>query len=42
MHIFEGKSYVVFCFKNLYGYDTINSISGATAAKSYEGNYSED
>ena len=23
MHIFEGKSYVVFSFENLYGYDTI-------------------
>ena len=23
MHIFEGKSYFVFCFENLYGYDTI-------------------
>ena len=23
MHIFEGKSYVVFCFENLNGYDTI-------------------
>ena len=23
MHIFEGKSYVVFCFENLDGYDVI-------------------
>ena len=26
MHIFKGKFYVVFCFENLYDYDTIKLV----------------